>query len=349
MAAAGVVAAVGTGATPAPIPAAAPTSRAAAAPPPTELVNVAQFEEEARSALPPAEFETIAGGDREAFERFTLHPRLGEPTLDMDLTARVLGQALYTPIIVGPMAGLGRYHAGAEVEMIRGAEASFTLTVVSAQSSQSISEIASAASDPFWFNVYSVQTDAVEKVRGAVGAGATGVWVTTGVSAAAAQSPGISAMAAPIDWDAVQRIRDAAGVPVGVKGIRTVADASAAVERGFESLVVSDFGADVAARSSTPMDMLPTIVDEVGGRASVLIDGGFRRGTDVLKALILGAHAVMISRPIAWGLAAYGAEGVQVVLQRIQVELARNFGLIGASNPGELTRPLIRRHERITT
>ena len=97
------------------------------------------------------------------------------------------------------------------------------------------------------------------------------------------------------------------------------------------------------------MHHLPEIADAVGGRASVLIDGGFRRGTDVLKALILGAQAVLIARPVAWGLSAYGAEGVQVVLQRIQMELARNFGLIGAPNPGELTRSLIRSHGRMTT
>src|SRR5690606_22134750 len=172
VAAAGVAAAIGTGAA-TPAASARGATSGMAAPPPTELVNLAQFEEQARLVLAASEFDSIAGGDREPFERLTLHPRLGEPALDMDLTARILGEELYTPIIVGPMGLLGRYHTGAESEAIKGAEASFTLTVLSSQSTQPIGEIAAAASRPFWFNVYASQSDAVDRARAAVAAGAT--------------------------------------------------------------------------------------------------------------------------------------------------------------------------------
>src|SRR5690606_28743885 len=115
-------------------------------------------------------------------------------------------EELYTPIVVGPMAQLGRYHAGGEAEAIRGAEASFTLTVLSSRSSLPIGEIASVASGPFWFNVYAVQADAIERARGAVSAGASAIWVTAGVTSAAAASPGTGALAVPIDWEAVERV-----------------------------------------------------------------------------------------------------------------------------------------------
>ncbi len=348
VAAAGVMAAVGTGAVPRQTPEAIRRRRDVAPPPPTDLVNVLQFEEQARLALDPAIFETIAGGDRDPFERLTLHPRLGLPTLDMDLTVRILGESLYTPILVGPVAQLGRYHAGAEAETIRGAEGSYTLAVVSSQSTLPITEIARTANSPFWFSVYTGEPEAEQRVRAAEAAGAGAIILSSG-DGSPQMMAGAASPRAALDWDAVERLRDAATRPVGIKGIRSASEAAAAVERGFPAIVVSSSGAPHSSPADAPMHHLPEIADAVGGRASVLIDGGFRRGTDVLKALILGAQAVLIARPVAWGLSAYGAEGVQVVLQRIQMELARNFGLIGAPNPGELTRSLIRSHGRMTT
>src|SRR5687767_3398717 len=125
----------------------------------------------------------------------------------------------------------------------------------------------------------------------------------------------------------------------------TEADARAAIEQGVQGIVVSDHGG-AAAGAAAPIDVLPAIADAVNGRAVVLVDGSFRRGTDILKALILGAHAVLVARPVMWGLAGYGADGVQSVIELLQTSLGRNMAMIGAPNLKSLTRRMVKIHAR---
>jgi isopentenyl diphosphate isomerase/L-lactate dehydrogenase-like FMN-dependent dehydrogenase len=113
--------------------------------------------------------------------------------------------------------------------------------------------------------------------------------------------------------------------------------------------VVSNHGGISPAGTPAPLDALASIADAVAGRVPLLIDGSFRRGTDVLKAMILGADAVLLARPAIWGLAAYGDEGVRYVLERIQNELARSSGMLGAATPADLRRDHVRAHQRATT
>jgi isopentenyl diphosphate isomerase/L-lactate dehydrogenase-like FMN-dependent dehydrogenase len=110
--------------------------------------------------------------------------------------------------------------------------------------------------------------------------------------------------------------------------------------------VVSNHGGIFSSGLAAPIDMLPSIADAVGGKAPILIDGSFRRGTDILKALALGARAVLIGRPIMWGLSAYGAEGVQTILGMLQSELARSMGLSGRPNIQSIDRSLVKIHQR---
>jgi isopentenyl diphosphate isomerase/L-lactate dehydrogenase-like FMN-dependent dehydrogenase len=122
-------------------------------------------------------------------------------------------------------------------------------------------------------------------------------------------------------------------------------DAKTAIEVGLAGIVVSDHGG-AASGKNAPIEVLASIVDLSAGKAAVLVDGNFRRGSDITKALALGAQGVLLARPVMWGLAAYGADGVQTVIEMLQSDLGRNMGALGAPNLNSLTRDLIRIHRR---
>jgi len=149
-----------------------------------------------------------------------------------------------------------------------------------------------------------------------------------------------------MDWSWVDRLRQGTTVPLVLKGIMSPEEAETAAKRGAQGIVVSNHGGRFAGGLAAPIDMLPSIADAVGGKVPILIDGSLRRGTDILKALALGARAVLVGRPPLWGLAAYGAEGVQTVLAMLQSELARSMGLAGRPNLAAVDRSLVQIHRR---
>ena len=306
-----------------------------------ELVNTMEFEDQARLVLPADVHEKVAGSDREPFNRITLHQQLGTPTLDMDLGVRLFGVDLFTPIVVGPVAHLGSYHAEGETAMVRGAAEAYTGTIVSSRSTVPFERLVGLTPAPLWYDVYA-ERGAREQALAAVGAGAGVVFITVGTS------PDGPAAAAEIDWRMVDSIRQGLSVPVVVKGIRTSEEAAAAVERGVQGIVVSNHGAGATGGVAAPMDSLRAIAQVVGGRVPILVDGSFRRGTDVLKGLAFGAQAVLVARPAAWGLAAYGSDGVRWMLELLQNELARSFGMLGVSRPSQLTEEHYRVHRWAT-
>lgn len=310
--------------------------------PGNELVHSMEFEEQAQLVLQPDIFEGIAGSEREPFNRITLHQRLATPTLDMDLGVSLFGQTLFTPLIVGPIAQLGRYHAEGEPAMVRGAAEAFTGTIISSRSSVPFERLVGQTPAPLWYGVYA-EPGAREQARAAAAAGAGAVFITVGVT------PGASGAGSAIDWRLVDSIRQGLEVPVVIKGIGTPAEASAALERGADGIVVSNHGAPIAEGASAPMDALASIAEVIDGRVPILIDGSFRRGTDVLMGLGFGAQAVLIGRPAAWALAAYGSDGVRWVLELMQNELARSFGMLGVSTPAQLTRDHFRVHRWATS
>jgi 4-hydroxymandelate oxidase len=132
--------------------------------------------------------------------------------------------------------------------------------------------------------------------------------------------------------------------PVIVKGVTTPAEAKAAIERNVKGVIVSSYGRGAPSSDNTLVLQLSAIVDAVGGRVPVLVDGGFRRGTDILKALAFGAQAVLVGRPVMWGLAAYGADGVRGVIEMLQTELARFMAMSGRSRVEMLGRDVLRVH-----
>jgi 4-hydroxymandelate oxidase len=308
-------------------------------PPPAELVNVFEFEEVALTALPGTAFEAIAGSNRAAFDRMTFRPRMMVPTVDLDLTVDLFGHRHFAPIVVGPVAAQRQYHPDGELATVRGASAANAGVVVTSRSSVALEDLAAAAATPLWYSVYGGLADAGQ-VRAAVAAGCRAVCITAG---GPHDLPARGASDPRVDWTAVDRIRAGLEVPVLIKGVMTPEDARRAIERGVQGIVVSDHGSGTAG-GLAPIEVLASIADAVEGRAAVLIDGGFRRGTDILKALVLGARAVLLARPVMWGLAAYGAEGVQLVIEMLQTDLARNMASLGAPTLASLTRSLVRIH-----
>jgi len=300
-------------------------------PPLGELVNALEFEEPAKLTLPPSVFTAIAGGDRAAFDRITFRPRMMVPTLDLDMSVDLLGEPHFTPILIGPVAEQRRFHKDAELATVRGASEVRTAVVVSSRSSVPIGEIVAQAKSPLWFSAYA-DSDARRQIDGALAAGCKVICLAVEPSA----KP---------NWQRIETIRRGLNAPIVVKGIATVQDAKAALDQGAKGVVVSDHGG-AGADKTAPMEVLPSIVDAVAGRAAVLVDGGFRRGSDVAKALALGATGVLLARPIMWGLAAYGADGVRTVLELLQNDLARNMGALGAVNLNALTRAMVRVHRR---
>ena len=149
-----------------------------------------------------------------------------------------------------------------------------------------------------------------------------------------------------MNWTLVDTLRRGIGVPVLLKGIMSPEEAGLAVKHGIQGVIVSNYGGLLTPGLAAPMSVLPLIVEAAGGKAVVLIDGGFRRGSDILKALALGARAVLLGRPPLWGLAAYGAEGVQTVLEMLQGELARTMAMCGAANLKAIRPEMVRIHRR---
>jgi 4-hydroxymandelate oxidase len=293
--------------------------------PRADLVNVLEYEVQAKRKLTPAVHALIAGGDRTAFDRITLHPRLLVPVLDMDLSVTLFGDAHFTPIIVGPISDQKRFHPDGELATVKGAATAKAAVIVSSQSSVPLDALAAEAKTPLWYQVNAGDPAAPTQIQNAARAGCKVICVT---------------MRPPAAWAAFAALKKSATVPVIAKGVTTPEAARLALQNGADGIVVSTYGG-----SNRPAILtLASIVDAVGGKVPVLIDGSFRRGTDIIKAIAFGAQGVIVARPVMWGLAAYGAEGVQGVLEMLQTEFARYMGQCGRSTLKATDRTMVRVH-----
>jgi isopentenyl diphosphate isomerase/L-lactate dehydrogenase-like FMN-dependent dehydrogenase len=273
-------------------------------PPVDELVNAEEFREMARRKLDTLTFAEIDGSDRSYFDRITFRPRLMVDSRQMDLSTTLFGQTLFTPIIIGPIANLKRYHPEGEQAMARGAAAAKAAWVM-------------PRSSP-------VEEFQWHEIEG----GEKPVFLTIGP--------------AGIDWKALDRIRKTTANPLVLKGVMSAEEARRALTAGVQGIVVSNYSPRPIAGTISAIEMLSAIAEAVAGKAAVLIDGSIRRGSDVLKALALGANAVLIARPAVWGLAAYGAEGVRAVIELIQSEFARDMAMCGKLNFNSLDPTVVR-------
>jgi 4-hydroxymandelate oxidase len=312
-----------------------------------DLVDVLEYEPQARLVLGPAKVAPILGSDRTVTDRITLRPRMNIPTTDLDLTCTLFGDQHFTPIIVGPIADQQRFHPEGEVAMAHGASAAKAAMVISSDSSVPLATIAQAATTPLWLQVYARSPKLKDMLAEASGAKASAVVVTVNAGTSA-HSPATPA-SVRIDWTAVDAVVKGTSLPVIVKGITRPEDAKEAVARGAKGVVVSNYrGSNEAALKGTLLLVAP-IVQTVGDQIPVLVDSSFRRGTDILKALGFGAKAVLIGRPVMWGLAAYGAGGVQSVVEMLQTELARYMCMCGRPSLAEVDASLVRVHAPLPT
>jgi isopentenyl diphosphate isomerase/L-lactate dehydrogenase-like FMN-dependent dehydrogenase len=302
-------------------------------PPLQELVNAFEFEEVAKQKLGAAAYDEVAGGDRKAFDRITFRPRMMVDSTKLDLTTELLGQKMFAPIVVGPVGDQKRFHPEGEAAMMRGAAAAKAAVVVSCRASVPVSQIMEQAKTAVWYQVYP-EPEMLGKAQDAVKCGCKAICLTLGATKGSA------------DWALVDQMRQSTGVPLLIKGIMSREEVRQALQRGAQGIVVSNYTARTDNPSAPTIEMLPGIVEAVGGKAPVLIDGSFRRGSDVLKALALGAKAVLLGRPVMWGLAAYGADGVQKVLELLQTELARDMAMCGRPTLKSIDPAIVKVHRR---
>jgi isopentenyl diphosphate isomerase/L-lactate dehydrogenase-like FMN-dependent dehydrogenase len=328
----------------------------------TEIIHTAQ------QKLDPTVWDYITGGaetemsirrNREAIEALAFRARILRNVVTIDTSATLLGTRLRIPYLLAPVGGLQGVTAGGAASQVRGACAFGTLPVVSSVSLPSLEESANAAPGDKWFQLYvrgdfEWIRDIVNRVRSA---GFRALVITADVAIygnrerqklqrfvpqGRRNADGEDFQAA-LDWDMLDRIREIAGMPVIVKGIQAAEDAELALERGIDALWVSNHGGRQLDHSVGSLDVLPDVVAAVRGRVPVIVDGGFMRGTDILKAMALGASAVATGRMHAWALGAGGESALERMLEIVEYELRTAMGLLGVTSLGQLDASYVRR------
>lgn len=324
--------------------------------------------------------ERTVADNLQAFDRWRLRPRVLVDVASVSTATRVLGHELSMPILVAPVAHQRQAHPEGELAVAGAAAAAGTIMCVPTFAMAPPADIAAVAPEATrWYQLYwhpdrGVTKSILDQAR-AAGYGAIvftvdlprlggrerdartgfrldpdyrmGVYgsefgdlgTLTPATAAELVDPRLT-------WRDLEWLHDTAGLPVVVKGVLTAEDAELAAAHGCAAVVVSNHGGRQLDRAVASLDALPEVVEAVGDRVEVLMDGGIRRGVDVAIALALGARAVMVGRPAVWALAANGQEGVSHVLELLRAELELALALLGCSSPDELGRVHLARAER---
>ena len=335
-------------------------------------VNIFDYELLARARVEPGAWDYYNGGsddeitlraNRTAFERIRLRPRVLVDVSTCDTRTTVLGTPVDMPILVAPMAVHHFAHPEGECETARGAGIAGTIMLASTSASRSLEEIAQAATGPLWFQLYvyrGVKTTE-ELVRRAESAGYQAIVLTVDLPHLGNREKDIrndfhihshdhgnfqeergDEESVNLTWESLAWLRSLTSLPLLLKGILTAEDAALAVEHGVAGIIVSNHGGRQLDGAIASIEALPEVVEAVAGRCEVYMDGGIRRGTDILKALALGARAVLVGRPILWGLAVNGAKGVVHVLEILRRELELDMALAGRPTLASIDRSLVK-------
>ena len=310
---------------------------------------------------------------REVLDSVLLRVRVLTGVDAVDLTTTVLGSPVALPVLLAPAGFHHRAHPDGELATVRAAGDAGTVMVLSSGSSRTLEEVAAAATGPVWFQQYLYTdpglTGRMAARAAAAGAGAVCVTLDAGLRAmrerdvrngfvqpisanygaerdAAGHGPDVVVSDAPrgaerlisrtAGWDDLAELAAASPLPLVAKGIMTAEDARAAADHGARAVVVSNHGARQVDTTYTSLEALPEVVDAVGDRVEVYLDGGIRRGTDVLKALALGARAVLVGRPVFWGLAVGGDAGLRRTLALLADELGVAMQACGVASVREV-------------
>jgi isopentenyl diphosphate isomerase/L-lactate dehydrogenase-like FMN-dependent dehydrogenase len=317
--------------------------------------------------------------NREGFQHIQLRPRRLRDASKVDMRTDLFGTVYNSPIFTCPASSERLFHTEGELAVARATKARGTMQMLSTFTSTGVEDVNSAHGRPVWFQLYAPTAwEACEKlVRRVEAAGcpviALTVDNTTGRNSETYRRTlpkdlgpclachenglgprvkgrkmfdginmtGVSIQNPSMTWEFVDRLRKATALKLLIKGIDTREDARLAVEHGIDGILVSNHGGRATETGRSTIEALPEVVNAVGGRIPVFLDGGVRRGTDVFKALALGAKAVGIGRPFLWGLGAFGQAGVDRVLEILQGELKLVMGNCGTQTVAAIDRSYV--------
>jgi 4-hydroxymandelate oxidase len=321
--------------------------------------------------------------NREGFKKFLIRVRRLVDVRNVDTSVEVFGQRWDSPIMLAPVGGQGKYHPDAEVAAARAARVGGHNQILSTATSQTVEDVNAARGMPVWFQLYASNYWKVTEglVKRAEDAGCPVVALTvdrasprnmetleryrrsdtTDCNACHTFGPpevrlrdramyrgidlsGVESTAnTGLTWELVDRLKGATSMRVMLKGIVTHEDARLALRHGVDGIIVSNHGGRSEASGRSTIESLPEIVEAVNGRIPVIIDGGFRRGSDIFKALALGASAICIGRPYVWGLGAFGQAGVERVLEILRTEFRRVMMEAGVTSTSQINGSYIER------
>ncbi|HEY5129290.1 MAG TPA: alpha-hydroxy acid oxidase [Bradyrhizobium sp.] len=324
--------------------------------------------------------EVTLRANREGFLKFQLRPRRLVDVSKIDMRAGILGVTYDSPIVLAPTGSNRAFHPDGELAAVKAARTGDHLQILSTVATTSIEDAIAARGAPVWFQLYTTQRWEIAEalVRRAEAAGAPAIVVTLDVRSSAkwetfvrlwrtdtrdcgschglntylSRKPNFtgielggvsSTVVTNLTWDSIKRLRDTVKVKLVLKGILAFEDAKLAADAGIDAIVVSNHGGRVEDGVGATIEVLPEIVGAVGGRMPILVDSGFRRGSDIVKALALGAQAVCIGRPYLWGLGAFGQPGVERVLAILRAETRNAMAQLGAPSLKDLTPAMVRR------
>ena len=343
--------------------------------------NLIEYEAAAKEIIPKPLFDFISGGsedevslrgNREGFDRWRLLPRSLSGVESPSLMTTVLGHQISMPVMVCPM-GLQRLaHAAGELASAAAAQRVGTIFTLGVAASVAMEEVAAVAGI-WWFQLYLLadRSISLEHVRRAENAGASAIVLTVDVAVRgrreadernrfemphgvtmpnllplghSGEGLGYTTLTAwdkAISWRDLEWLVEATHLPVVVKGVLSPIDAVRAIDSGAKGVIVSNHGGRQLDSAVASIDALPAVSDAVGDRAEIYLDGGVRRGTDVIKAMALGARAVMMGRPVLYSLALGGEEGVVRAFGLLRHELTVDMILCGAHNISKIPRDLV--------
>ncbi|HYB72536.1 MAG TPA: alpha-hydroxy acid oxidase [Candidatus Sulfotelmatobacter sp.] len=326
--------------------------------------------------------EVTLRANREGFLKFQLRPRRLNDVSKVDTSIELFGARWDTPIVIAPTGGNRAYHPEGDIAVAKAARVGNHLQILATVASTSVEDATSARGAPIWFQLYASPSWDVAKalVKRAERAGCPVIVVTVDRMAGRNQEtflrlrrtdarecsnchePGLQGsvrskpnydgidlsglsnlQSANMTWEFMKRLRDVTRMKIVIKGILAHEDATLCVENGIDGLIVSNHGGRGEDSGRSTIDALPEIVQAVGGRIPVLVDGGFRRGTDIAKAIAIGAGAVCVGRPYLWGLGAFGQPGVERVLEILRTEFRVAMQQCGVRTVKELTPAFVRR------
>lgn len=334
------------------------------------IVNLFDFEKLAVDKMTHMAYEYVASGaadeitlrwNRQAFDNLKLNPTVLTDVSQLDTQVSLFGQELPYPIMIAPTAYHKIMHPEGELATARGAGAAEAVYVVSSFTTTPLEEIAKVATRPLWFQIYVRDdrdlTKALIQQAESLGFRALCVTVDTPVagirnrqdkalfalpaSVTTPHMPGGLSEKKPFTWEDIEWIRSFTKMPVLLKGILNPNDAEKAIDAGVSGIIVSNHGGRNLDTVPATIEALPRIAEKVNKRVPLLMDGGIRRGTDALKALALGANAVLVGKPICFGLACGGAEGVAKVMEILRNELELTMALTGRATIAEIDGSVI--------